>query len=410
MRNVPSPMTVSHQHQVIVVGAGLAGLVAARRLVDEGLDVVVLEARDRVGGRLWSHRFPNGEVVELGGEWISTSQTHVIDLTNELGLGLVDTGMDFTSRDPVGGPPIPGVEHDRLGATLVDRMTALGPVALAQTTVDELLDGLGLKGPAMSVLRSRLEGTAGAPLSEVSAAEIGEEFGIGDHASYVRIEGGNDRLAKEIARALDVRLERTASSIHQSPDGVEVVVRNTVFPAHSVVLAVPLGVLKRMVFEPELPEEVTNVLDRLRMGVAVKVAVATQGEPPMFRRQDTDIPGWYWTGLGPDGFVRRAITGFAGTGPGVAALVAEAAQRLARSAPETSLRGDPIIMDWGSDIFAGGCYSVIGPGQRPLLDVLSRPWGRVFLAGEHVNGTGTIEGAILSGERAARQLISARDV
>jgi monoamine oxidase len=205
-----------------------------------------------------------------------------------------------------------------------------------------------------------------------------------------------------------MRFENVVSSIHQSPAGVDVVVRNEVFAARSVVLAVPLGVLKRMVFEPELPGDVTDVLDMLRMGEAVKVAVATEGEPPMFRRQDTDISGWYWTGLSPDGSVRRAITGFAGSGPGVEVLVAEAAQRLARSAPGTTLRGDPIVVDWGSDIFAGGCYSVIGPGHRQRLDVLARPWGRVFLAGEHVNGTGTIEGAIVSGEMAARQLVSAR--
>ena len=92
--------------QVIVVGAGVAGLVAARRLADRGLDVLVLEARDRVGGRLWSHHMPNGEIVELGGEWISTSQTAVIGLAHELGLGTIDTGMDFISRDPVGGPTI----------------------------------------------------------------------------------------------------------------------------------------------------------------------------------------------------------------------------------------------------------------------------------------------------------------
>ena len=120
--------------QVIVVGAGVAGLVAARRLADRGIDVVVLEARDRVGGRLWSHRMPNGEIVELGGEWISTTQTAVMGLANELGLELIDTGMDFISRDPVGGPTIAVEEHERLARLLADRMVEMGPVRLA---VDE---------------------------------------------------------------------------------------------------------------------------------------------------------------------------------------------------------------------------------------------------------------------------------
>jgi monoamine oxidase len=400
-------MATGRHHQVTVIGAGLAGLVAARALVAAGLDVVVLEARERVGGRVWSHRLANGEVVELGGEWISTSQTAVIDLARDLGLGLVDTGMDFTSRDQVGGPEIPVAEHDRLSKLLAERMRALGTAALERMTVEKLLDSLGQAGPALTVLRSRLGGTAGASLDEIAAAEIGEEFGIGDHGSYVRVEGGNDRLAKHLSRDLDVRFQKTVTSVHQSGEGVEVVARNDVYASRAVVVAVPLGVLKRMVFEPEPPEELSAALAVLRMGVAAKVAVATEGEPVMFRRQDHDIPGWYWTGRGEGGGVRQAITGFAGSKSGVATLVAEAATRLARSSPETSLSGEPVVVDWSSDLFAGGCYSVIGPGQRPLLAVLSRPWGRIFLAGEHIDGSGTIEGAILSGESAARRLVAA---
>jgi hypothetical protein len=143
------------------------------------------------------------------------------------------------------------------------------------------------------------------------------------------------------------------------------------------------------------------------MGAGSKAAVQTRAEPPMFRRQDTDIPAWYWTGLDGAGSVRRAVTGFAGSRRGVDGFVADAAARLARSAPESTLDGEPIVVDWRSDIFAGGCYSMIGPGHRRLLGALSRPWGRVFLAGEHVNGSGTIEGAISSGEDAARRLMMA---
>jgi monoamine oxidase len=394
-------MDSSSPRQVIVVGAGVAGLVAARRLADRGIDVLVLEARQRVGGRLWSHHMPNGEIVELGGEWISTSQTAVIGLAHELGLRLIDTGMNFISRDPVGGPPIPDEEHERLARLLADRMKEMGPERLASISAQEVLEGLGDTSQALSILKSRLQGTAGAPLESIAAAEIGEEFGIGDDGSYVRIEGGNDRLASALAPGLDVRLGTEAVSIRQTPDDVTVETAHEDFTASVVVLAVPLGVLKHMTFEPELADEVASVLRALTMGIGLKVAIATADPPPMFRRQDTDIPAWYWTGLGPSGSVRRAVTGFAGSEAGISPLRENTIFRLARAAPEAMIEGPPVVGDWGSDRLAGGCYSLIGPGQRMMLDALARPLGRMFLAGEHVNGSGTIDGAIRSGDFAA---------
>ena len=195
-------------------------------------------------------------------------------------------------------------------------------------------------------------------------------------------------------------------SVQQRSDGVGVVTRNEELRAEAVIVAVPLPVLRRLVFEPALPDDVVLALDQLRMGKGVKVAVPTSGEPPMFRRQDTDIPAWYWTGLGQKGSVRRAVTGFAGTKAGVDALLGRTMARLTRAAPEVDL-GAPFVADWVSDPFAGGSYSVIGPGQRRLLESLARPWGRVFLAGEHANGSGTIVGAIESGEDAAGRLTAA---
>ncbi len=391
----------SRTRQVIVVGAGVAGLVAARRLADHGIDVVVLEARDRVGGRLWSHRLPNDEIVELGGEWISTTQTAVMGLADELGLEVIDTGMDFISRDPVGGPPIASEEHERLARLLAGRMNEIGRAGLSAMSAQDVLDGLGDAGPALSILLSRLQGTAGAPLESIAAAEIGEEFGIGDDGSYVRIDGGNDRLAQALTPHLDVRLGLEVISIRHSAHDVTVETADEVFSASAVVLATPLGVLKRMRVEPQLPDEVALVLRSLTMGVGIKVAMATAEPPPMFRRQDIDIPAWYWTGLGSSGSVRRAVTGFAGSEAGVAPLRTSVMFRLARAAPEAMFDGAPVVADWGSDPLAGGCYSLIGPGQREMLEALSRPAGRVYFAGEHVNGSGTIDGAIRSGELAA---------
>ena len=128
-------------------------------------------------------------------------------------------------------------------------------------SAEEVLDGLGDTGPAGSILRSRLQGTAGAPLGSIAAAEIGEEFGIGDDGSYVRIEGGNDRLAHALAPGLDVRLGVEAISIRQTAHDVTVETADEAFLASAVVLATPLGVLKRLRFDPQLPDEVAHVLE-----------------------------------------------------------------------------------------------------------------------------------------------------
>jgi monoamine oxidase len=241
----------------------------------------------------------------------------------------------------------------------------------------------------------------------MSAAEIGEAFGVGDEGSYVRIEGGNDKLAHALGTGLDIRQGRVVSGVHQGRGRVRVLAGDEEHVASAVVLAVPLGVLQHLDLDPPPQPPAASIISALRMGTGVKVAIATGEEPPSFRRQDMDIPAWYWTGLGPTGSVRKAITGFAGSAIGVEALLGDTMTRLRRAAPGCDLVGEPVIADWGSDPLAGGCYSVIGPGQRAGLEALSEPFGRVHLAGEHVNGSGTIEGAILSGEAAARSVMSA---
>jgi monoamine oxidase len=328
-------------------------------------------------------------------------------LATELGLGLVDTGMDFISRDPVGGQSIPAVEHAHLAEALASLMRELGEEALASMSAAALLDRLPASGPAMAVLRARLQGTAGAPLEWMAAAEIGEEFGIGDEGTYVRIAGGNDMLARALGSGVDLRLGRVVREVHQGDGEARVVAGEEEYVGSAVVLAVPLGVLKQLELHPSPSAAAVSLISSLRMGAGAKVAMATDDEPRAFRRQDMDIPAWYWTGKGPTGGVRRAVTGFAGSEPGVLGLLGDPRRRLNRAAPECRLVGEPVIADWAADPLAGGCYSVIGPGQRASLDVLAVPFGRVHLAGEHVNGSGTIDGAILSGEGAARSVLSA---
>jgi phytoene dehydrogenase-like protein len=151
--------------RVLVVGAGLAGLTAASRLQGHDADVTVFEARHRVGGRVWSHRFENGAVVELGGEWIDSSHTAVTGLAEELGLRLIDTKQDFITRDLIGSDPIDAGDHARLSERLLESIEGIARADLESMSVADLLERISHSGPAMTVLRSRLEGTFGVSLS-----------------------------------------------------------------------------------------------------------------------------------------------------------------------------------------------------------------------------------------------------
>lgn len=391
--------------RVLVVGAGLAGLTAAHRLQQGGADVTVFEARDRVGGRVWSHRFDDGTVVELGGEWIDSAQPSIRLLAEELRLRMVDTGQDFLTRDLIGHEPIPDEAHRRLTEMLFDAIESTGQEFLDTMTAADLLELVGEPGVAMTVLRSRLEGTFGLTLDMIAAGEIDEEFGLTQATSYLRLEGGNDAIAKALASGLDVRTSTPVTAISLEEASLTEGLSGKTHTADRLVVAVPLPVLRRPGLLTDPPDQVTVVMHALGMGTAAKVAVGTLDEPPMFRRQEGAIPAWYWTGAGSDGSTRKAVTGFAGTQRGVTVLTAEAPTRLARAVPETPLSGAPMVVDWGADPWAGGCYTALGPGQRALLPVLERRWGNAFFAGEHVNGSGTIDGAIRSGENSARQLL-----
>src|SRR3954463_4463210 len=139
--------------RVAVVGAGLAGLAAAEALLRAGREVVALEARDRVGGRVWSRRLDNGATVEMGAEFILPGNTVLEETAARLGLSLWQKGMAYGRREPRGGATVTA-DHLRAAAAQIER--ALGDPAVAAGSAAALLDRLDQPPAVLEAIRARV--------------------------------------------------------------------------------------------------------------------------------------------------------------------------------------------------------------------------------------------------------------
>ena len=202
--------------RTVVVGAGLAGLVAADELARSGAEVVVLEARARVGGRVWSERLPNGAVVEMGAEFILPGNTAILGLVDRFDLGLWDKGMRYGHRDPSGGI---GTTHEELAAAVAEAERALAADAVkggpgAERSARDFLESLDIPAGAREAILARVEISSANSAERVSAADLAGVAHIDDEPAP-SIAGGNQRLPLALAESLGsaVRLDSHVTAI-----------------------------------------------------------------------------------------------------------------------------------------------------------------------------------------------------
>ena len=179
--------------RVVVIGAGLAGLAAADALRREGADVVVVEARDRVGGRVWSVPFAGG-VAERGAEFVFPGDEVLHATVKRLGLRLVRKGTHYGEREPRGSGPVSG-------ADLAAAVGRLGEAVLDGTVLDALAS-LRLAPEVADVIAARVEVSSAYPAADLDSSvltETGAGFGRFDTFG---VEGGNSRLAEALAASL----------------------------------------------------------------------------------------------------------------------------------------------------------------------------------------------------------------
>ena len=397
--------------RVAVVGAGLAGLAAAVDLLDAGVDVVVLEARDRVGGRVWSEPLDgpggSGPVIERGAEFVLAGYDVMRGWLERLGLRLVDTGMSYYVREPRGAGAVT-VEEMRLAASALAGAPRRDGVSVA-----DLLDGLEVPPAVAEAVRSRIEVSC-AWSSEDLAASVVDHLASFEPLPSHRVEGGNQSLAIAMAARLGarVRLGVAVREVGHSAKGVLLETSTGTDLFDAVVLTVPLPVLCELEVTPPFPYDKRLALHRLTMGVAAKVHVGLRSPAPTSAVLSVPDRYWCWTATGADGDVLPVLNGFAGSPAAVDALTTDPAvwvEGLLELRDDLHLdTATAVVTTWHDDPWARGAYSAGGLAARPGdAELVAAPLGRVFVAGEHTAGewSGLMEGALRSGSRAARELL-----
>lgn len=429
-------------HDTIVIGAGMAGVTCARMLGDAGMRVVVLEGRDRVGGRMHTDR-TCGFPVDLGASWIhGIEDSPLWNLVRALGIPTLEYTVGSFQ---VGGRPMTHFDGD--GALMsaaasaqwisdveaVDRMLVeviarSSPGETYADVTERALDASGLDAERIDEIREffrhRVEEQCGAWIGDLDAHGLDEDGIDGDEVIFRR---GYDEIPARIAAGLDIRFGEIVTRVSRSASGVRVTTTRGEYSAASVVVTVPLGVLKAgsIAFDPPLPDEVAGPIARLGMGVFNKIFL--------------QFPERFW----PEGSYLIRALGEAGERwhswydvsaiSGIPTLLTFAAGPLGRHMQQLTedevvadvllalrnLYGDAVaqpiaqwVTNWGDDPFSAGSYSHLPTGASHRdHDASSGPVdGVLHFAGEATWGQepATVGAAYCSGHRAAERVLGRR--
>lgn len=394
--------------RAVVIGAGFAGLAAATALADHGIDVVVLEARDRVGGRVWSDRLETeaGEshVIERGAEFVLDGYSTLRELADRFGLRLADTGMSYYVREPRG---VPGVGVDEL---VEAGRTVARNAAGARGSVTDLVGQFGLSPGVGDALLARVEISSGVA-AERLRPEVLEHVAAFERLPSHRIESGNQALAEAMAAELGsrVRLGEPVRAIDWT-GRPEVITDAGGLECEAVILALPAPVLAQLPISPGLPQGRHDALARMELGHAAKLHVALREPAPASAIMSVPERFWCWTVTDNSGAVVPVLNAFAGSGAALERLAvtkgpAQWLARLQRLRPDVRVDAEHArITTWHDDPWAQLAYSADGVGaHRDDRTLLGAPLGPLHFAGEHLAGnwSGLMEGALRSGREAA---------
>lgn len=439
---------------VAIVGGGLSGLTAARRLRDHDVSVAVLEARDRVGGRTWSTRIGAG-TFDLGGQWLGPTQDRVAALARELGVATFPTYhqgkklLDFGGKVRSYKTDIPRlawlelVELQLLTMRMARMARSVPLLDPASARRAAAWDDMTVEAWKRRHIRSKsIHGLIDAAVRVVFGAEPSElsllyflfySHAGGDFLKLCEIEGGaQQQRFVQGAQALSLGLaDRLGDAVHlrapvrqvrQSNQAVTLTCDRGELRARYAIMAMPPALLGRIDYEPALPATRDQLTQRIPMGSAIKILVTY--DRPFWRELGysgevvcTTGPVTVWFDNCSHDNAQPALLGFV-VGKAARQWTTRSAGERRRALISSLVRyfgqhaGAPtevVEQDWNAEPWTRGCpVGVIPPGVLSALGAtLRHPIGRLHWAGTETATvwTGYLEGAIEAGERAAREIM-----
>jgi monoamine oxidase len=450
---------------VVIVGAGFAGLTAARRLVSQGRSVVVLEARNRVGGRALNYALPGGEVSERGGTFVGPTQTRIMALADSVGVKTFDTYDTGKAVAIIEGSR---TEYDDTGltGTAPPDPTILPELAVVTGMLDDMATDIDVNAPWRAQLAGLYDSQTmqtwldqhtaterfralaalatrpifGAEPRELSLlyvlfyiAASGDENNVGTFernfntrggAQQSRFIGGSQLVAQKVAQELGRRvvLSSPVRRIVQGGGHVDVYSDRYTVRAKKVIVAIPPALAGRIDYQPILPFHRDQLTQRIGQGALTKVTAVY--DKPFWR--DAGLSG---TGLSTDHVVSAAFDDSPPGGkPGVVFgfVGGDKAREVDRLSPEQRRKAvldsfvafygpqarnpiDYVETTWAAEEWTRGCpVGIAGPGTLFAYgEWLRKPIGRIHWAGTETSTywNGYMDGAVRSGERAAQEVL-----